>query len=848
MSASIVCLALLLTQIAMPAGALPLPSAEPPVTTITTFQPSEPWRSGFEQIERDLAAGRWPEAAGAAGALANRMARLFPASREGRALVATALTMQAIAEVEAGRRDDALWHWQVAQNVDPELRRASLDTLGEAGAWLEAHRLRAPGTLDGEPPAGAVAPEARQRDEVTPPAPLSVPIPEPPRELGLAWASDRLEIEVVVDVEGRVRSPVLLRGGKLPGKVYFGLAALEQWRFRPALAAGVPVPALLRLDGLEPRSPLFAAARSPRLRPIHELLIEGRWQEARAAAQPLVGESLDCLARQPARGTGIDVMLGKGDCDPGMPLALRAAAEAGLGRVEGALWSWHLAYSFHPWTEAGGLAAYGPESGRLLATRPCAAQPEACGVARLPGTPGITAPKPISTPPLRLPAELWERADPGRFGVALWVDADGEVRGAWMWPRSFAAAGYHALTAVRDWRFEPARRDGEPVAVVFSATIPLAPAAPAEQVARWRREMDAVDRRLAAGEWRPAAGEASARVAEIAAAIDAGGSDLLARGVAQLALAEAGLDLAEEAVWHWYAAQNLALEYRIADLSAYGAAGELLDRHRLRRRGKGAGKGYDPDQNLPPRKLSGTMPRYPKVAAKAARGAPDVAVLELIIDQSGVPRAPVVLRGRNPARLLATLEALREWRFEPVLRDGLPVSALRRLTLPMANLRPLGRIALSPDAESLVRLATEQARRRPRIARCYWRTATNLEPALALVDPSTLSPRVADLAAPATGPRPLKVEGAVEKPRKIYSQQPRYTPVARKARIQGAVITQTVIDEEGHVTGLKVLKGLPHGLNVETAKAICRWRFEPATRAGEPVAVYYSLVTGFRLE
>lgn len=95
---------------------------------------------------------------------------------------------------------------------------------------------------------------------------------------------------------------------------------------------------------------------------------------------------------------------------------------------------------------------------------------------------------------------------------------------------------------------------------------------------------------------------------------------------------------------------------------------------------------------------------------------------------------------------------------------------------------------------------------------------------------------------------PLHVGGDVRAPVKIHAPQPQYTPIARKARIQGVVIAQAVIDEEGNVASLEVLKGLPMGLSETAVEAMERWKFEPATLNGEPVAVYYNLTVNFRLQ
>ncbi len=91
------------------------------------------------------------------------------------------------------------------------------------------------------------------------------------------------------------------------------------------------------------------------------------------------------------------------------------------------------------------------------------------------------------------------------------------------------------------------------------------------------------------------------------------------------------------------------------------------------------------------------------------------------------------------------------------------------------------------------------------------------------------------------------VGGDVQKPEKISSPPAPYTREAREARIQGVVIAQAVIDEEGRVTQVKILKGLPYGLSESAAETLKTWRFKPATLNGQPVAVYYNLTMNFRL-
>ena len=95
---------------------------------------------------------------------------------------------------------------------------------------------------------------------------------------------------------------------------------------------------------------------------------------------------------------------------------------------------------------------------------------------------------------------------------------------------------------------------------------------------------------------------------------------------------------------------------------------------------------------------------------------------------------------------------------------------------------------------------------------------------------------------------PLQVGGGVSPPEKIYYPQPKYSEEARKARIQGAVILQAVIDALGNVQDVTVLKGLSMGLTESALETVREWRFKPAMMNGEPVAVYYNLIVTFSVQ
>ncbi|HEX3529639.1 MAG TPA: energy transducer TonB [Thermoanaerobaculia bacterium] len=95
---------------------------------------------------------------------------------------------------------------------------------------------------------------------------------------------------------------------------------------------------------------------------------------------------------------------------------------------------------------------------------------------------------------------------------------------------------------------------------------------------------------------------------------------------------------------------------------------------------------------------------------------------------------------------------------------------------------------------------------------------------------------------------PIRVTGAVTRPVLVDGPQPRYTEMARRAGVQGTVIVEAIIDETGHVTDVRILKALPMGLDRAAVEAVQTWRFKPATLAGRPVKVYYTLTANFTLQ
>lgn len=80
----------------------------------------------------------------------------------------------------------------------------------------------------------------------------------------------------------------------------------------------------------------------------------------------------------------------------------------------------------------------------------------------------------------------------------------------------------------------------------------------------------------------------------------------------------------------------------------------------------------------------------------------------------------------------------------------------------------------------------------------------------------------------------------------IRKVQPAYPPLARSARIQGAVVLQAVISRQGAIENLRVLTG--HPMLVRAAiEAVSQWRYRPYVLNHEPVEVETQITVNFSL-
>ncbi len=90
--------------------------------------------------------------------------------------------------------------------------------------------------------------------------------------------------------------------------------------------------------------------------------------------------------------------------------------------------------------------------------------------------------------------------------------------------------------------------------------------------------------------------------------------------------------------------------------------------------------------------------------------------------------------------------------------------------------------------------------------------------------------------------------GGVGYPSCLYCPEPQYSEDARKAKFQGIVVLQVIIQPDGHATNIQVVKGAGLGLDEKAIEAVRTWRFKPAIGpSGTPVATVTPIEVNFRL-
>ena len=165
--------------------------------------------------------------------------------------------------------------------------------------------------------------------------------------------------------------------------------------------------------------------------------------------------------------------------------ALRAIAAAGMGDADDAAWHWDTALNLFPDVAKTKVSVYGPAAEELKKRQLRERGPDEAQAAnglssvselKAQGK-AVTPPRVVKSPRPAFPKALALQGASGVLVVSTILHEDGRPRDPVVldFQGSGPAMKYVALDSLREWRFEPAKLDGKPVAVYYVLTVNFKP-------------------------------------------------------------------------------------------------------------------------------------------------------------------------------------------------------------------------------------------------------------------------------------------------------------------------------------------------------------------------------------
>ena len=166
--------------------------------------------------------------------------------------------------------------------------------------------------------------------------------------------------------------------------------------------------------------------------------------------------------------------------------------------------------------------------------------------------------------------------------------------------------------------------------------------------------------------------------------------------------------------------------------------------------------------------------------------------LEATIDPEGRVGDVAIVKSLEPVLDQRAVAALRQWRFDPAVRNGRPVAV-----------RVPFEVRLGPSGDAGGTIASPDVVYRP-------------------------------------GSR-------VTRPKPVKEVMPSYSAAAQQARTRGTVSLTCVVQADGTVRDIRITAGLDPSLDARAIDALRQWVFEPGRREGVAVPVEVSVEMAFEL-
>jgi TonB family protein len=84
-------------------------------------------------------------------------------------------------------------------------------------------------------------------------------------------------------------------------------------------------------------------------------------------------------------------------------------------------------------------------------------------------------------------------------------------------------------------------------------------------------------------------------------------------------------------------------------------------------------------------------------------------------------------------------------------------------------------------------------------------------------------------------------------PTPVYQPNPEYADRPRRKKIQGNVMLSMIVNADGTVRDPQVTQSLDKDLDKKALECVKKWKFQPATKDGQPVAMRVVVEVNFHL-
>jgi TonB family protein len=91
--------------------------------------------------------------------------------------------------------------------------------------------------------------------------------------------------------------------------------------------------------------------------------------------------------------------------------------------------------------------------------------------------------------------------------------------------------------------------------------------------------------------------------------------------------------------------------------------------------------------------------------------------------------------------------------------------------------------------------------------------------------------------------------GVIPEPELLFRVEPEYPEPARRERVDGFVLLEAIVNQNGDVVNVKVLQAPPkrYGFAEKAEEAVSKWKFKPSYYNGRPVSVRIRFAVEFNL-